>query len=450
MCKFYLLSPFNPRNILAGLVSLGLSAPALASDDDIKMRKYIEDNRYYAVQEMKENGILASLKLAQGALESGYGTSELAQRANNHFGIKANHPKWQGEVYHVISKEYVNGQEISQYCPFRKYASVAEGYRDHSNKLRVTSNYRHIIQANSRDYNFWAKEIHRAGYATDPKYSDKLIALIERYQLYELDQVSIPVAPALDPSALPNRQLSITDIQHIDIRLKNAEAMLQESQGQMIQMQAERQALARSVEQNKQVEQQHHENQEQKIKILDERLADQYLVTEGLLDQVSKLEAQQQALLKSDPLVEHFHEDGTPKKPQFFKAIQPNAAGFFYISGKRVVALSPNADLRELSQVFKVPYTSLLKYNDIQNDELPLAPGFYVFLESKASTTKDVPDTYYHTVSQGETMHEISQLYGIQLETLLKRNKLGRGEEPRNGEFIFINKNTDRKPALRN
>lgn len=141
---------------------------------------YIRKYAPIAVKEMHENKIPASITLAQGILESGGGRSELALKSNNHFGIKC-HTQWKGQrVYHDDDEE---GE-----C-FRKYQYVESSYDDHSAFLTKRKRYSFLFNYGSKDYKRWAKGLKKAGYATDKKYPDKLIKIINNYKLYEFDNI---------------------------------------------------------------------------------------------------------------------------------------------------------------------------------------------------------------------------------------------------------------------
>lgn len=139
---------------------------------------YINDFKNIAKSNMKEYGIPASIILAQGILESGAGRGDLAKRSNNHFGIKC-HTGWEGEkVYH--------DDDAAQEC-FRKYKDPAESYRDHALFLTGRSRYASLFELDKDDYEAWAKGLRKAGYATDPRYPEKLITYIEKYNLHQYD-----------------------------------------------------------------------------------------------------------------------------------------------------------------------------------------------------------------------------------------------------------------------
>ena len=138
---------------------------------------YIEQWQDEAVHQMKKYGIPASITLAQGILESGNGVSELAQRSNNHFGIKC-HATWTGK------RTYHDDDEKGE-C-FRVYDDAKDSYEDHSHFL-LRDRYAQLFELEPTDYEGWAKGLKACGYATDPAYADRLITLIEKHDLHALD-----------------------------------------------------------------------------------------------------------------------------------------------------------------------------------------------------------------------------------------------------------------------
>ncbi|MDC8005716.1 glucosaminidase domain-containing protein [Aureisphaera galaxeae] len=155
------------------------NAPAANAPYAQVVAYYIDTYSDIAKDEMAQYGIPASITLAQGILESGAGRGDLTKRANNHFGIKC-HTSWTGErVYHDDDEK---GE-----C-FRKYRDAKYSFRDHSLFLTQRSRYQGLFKLRKDDYKGWAKGLKRAGYATDPKYPDKLISIIERYNLTQYDE----------------------------------------------------------------------------------------------------------------------------------------------------------------------------------------------------------------------------------------------------------------------
>ena len=141
--------------------------------------EYIATFSEIAQNEMKAYGIPASITLAQGLLESGLGKGELAVKTNNHFGIKC-HTGWQGDY------DFHDDDEKGE-C-FRKYNHPMYSYRDHSEFLSSRARYAFLFDYRANDYKKWAKGLRQAGYATDKRYPQKLIYLIEKHQLHKFDK----------------------------------------------------------------------------------------------------------------------------------------------------------------------------------------------------------------------------------------------------------------------
>ena len=139
---------------------------------------YIERFKSIAIQEMNSYGIPASITLAQGILESGNGNSSLAREANNHFGIKCT-SEWKG-------KTILKDDDQKDDC-FRVYTSAEESFRDHSEFLK-RKRYASLFELDKNDYHGWALGLKEAGYATNPRYAELLISLIERYNLSSFDR----------------------------------------------------------------------------------------------------------------------------------------------------------------------------------------------------------------------------------------------------------------------
>ncbi|MBK8701018.1 MAG: glucosaminidase domain-containing protein [Saprospiraceae bacterium] len=151
---------------------------------------YIQAYRETAVSEMIRTGIPASIKLAQALLESEFGRSPLATDGNNHFGLKCG-KNWKGKTYFKIDDDVDTLGQMIESC-FRAFDSVEESFRCHSDFLtdeNKSGRYGFLFQLSPDDYQGWAHGLRQAGYASDPQYPAKLIRLIERYQLFTIDQV---------------------------------------------------------------------------------------------------------------------------------------------------------------------------------------------------------------------------------------------------------------------
>ncbi|MCF0201893.1 MAG: glucosaminidase domain-containing protein [Bacteroidaceae bacterium] len=155
------------------LICLQATAQRRTSAD---YENYIKKYAPIAVEQMKKHSIPASITLAQGLIESGAGTSEMASRGNNHFGIKCH--DWTGK------RQYHN-DDMDNEC-FRAYNSARESFEDHSLFLK-RKRYERLFTYDITDYKKWAHGLKACGYATNPVYAKTLIDIIERYQLYQYD-----------------------------------------------------------------------------------------------------------------------------------------------------------------------------------------------------------------------------------------------------------------------
>ncbi|MES2651315.1 MAG: glucosaminidase domain-containing protein [Bacteroidota bacterium] len=139
---------------------------------------YIENFKGVAIEEMNAYGIPASITLAQGIIESGSGNSSLAKYANNHFGIKCT-SDWKGKAYY-------KDDDQNNDC-FRVYKDAKESFKDHSTFLK-RKRYSFLFELDKNDYKNWAIGLKTAGYATNPKYPELLVNVIEKYSLFQYDQ----------------------------------------------------------------------------------------------------------------------------------------------------------------------------------------------------------------------------------------------------------------------
>lgn len=306
------------KYIYALLILLGtlFLSPSLLAQQRLKVYEdYIKTYSPIAVQNMKEYKIPASITLAQGLLESGAGKSNLAQRSNNHFGIKCHHG-WRG------AKVYA-ADDTPNDC-FRKYRNVSDSYADHAQFLATGPRYQHLFKLNITDYRGWARGLQQSGYATDRAYANKLIKLIEDYQLYNYDN--------------PNYNKGLSRRQRRTARKEQAAKT---------------------------------------------SWTHQPYITHGLVYVVAR-------------------------------------------TGDTFTGIADEFGFRE---------KNLLKYNDVPED-FPLNDGDIVYFEKKKARA-DLPYTQ-HVVQIGESMHSISQKYGIQLRNLYRLNKRSYSYIPQEGDVIKL------------
>ncbi len=182
------------------IVFVFLSSGASALAESATTRKqYIENWKDEAIYQMVTNKIPASITLAQGILESGDGNSRLAREGNNHFGIKC-HTDWKG-------KKIIEDDETKGEC-FRKYNNARESYEDHSLFLSRTR-YESLFKLEIDNYKGWAKGLKECGYATNPKYPDLLIKIIEEFELAQYDKLG---KDCIKQNKIPKRTTGETDV----------------------------------------------------------------------------------------------------------------------------------------------------------------------------------------------------------------------------------------------
>ncbi len=303
------------KNILTALLLLlvvGLSAQTPARDN------YIQRFRKIAISEMERTGIPASIKLAQGILESGDGKSTLARKANNHFGIKC-HNTWKGKGYYLEDDDYDENGKIIKSC-FRVYKNADASYIAHSEFLRDPNKrrrYGFLFNIPPKDYRSWARGLKEAGYATSPTYAEKLIRIIETSELYRFDRMSSVDA---DPESteVRNEKLGIKRVNHV-----------------------------------------------------------------------------------------------------------------------KMVEAVGNETVIDVAERTSTPVSRILKYNEkLTNKNQKIKKDTRVYLQRKRNNFRGKKK--YHYVQPGETMFDISQLYGLRLEKLYTKNRLREGTQPAVGERIKI------------
>jgi LysM repeat protein len=172
---------------------------------------YIARYKDLAIAEMQRTGIPAAITLAQGIHETDAGTSDLVRKSNNHFGIKCK-DDWTGAT--VSHDDDARGE-----C-FRKYDAAEQSYRDHSDFLKARSNYASLFKLDPTDYQAWAYGLKKAGYATNPKYAQILIKLIQDYNLEDYTLIALGKMSSGDGFAKNNKPIpgAITEVSNKNLQ----------------------------------------------------------------------------------------------------------------------------------------------------------------------------------------------------------------------------------------
>jgi len=170
------------RLVITSLSSVLLFSASYSQTEKERIDAYVNQYKDLAIEEMMRTGVPAAVTLAQGIIETGGGQSDLASLANNHFGIKCK-AEWTGETMS-------HNDDAKDEC-FRKYASVVDSYKDHSDFLKSRPGYAFLFKLDPTDFEGWAKGLKRAGYATNPAYAQKLIKLIVENNLQDYTLLAI-------------------------------------------------------------------------------------------------------------------------------------------------------------------------------------------------------------------------------------------------------------------
>jgi len=412
---------------------------------------YIRTYIKIAIEEMERVGMPASIIIAQAMLESSYGQSQLAQSANNHFGIKC-HKGWgRGEYYHCSDEHTKDGIGLDRSC-FRSYMTVEDSYKDHSEFLNSRQHYRFLFESNSIDYKFWAEGLLKAKYASDPAYATKLISIVERYDLVRYDKrnvaYTLPNPNDFEKPIEFDAEKGV-NLAKMDMRVLLLEKTLQEAvlfQKEMLELQNDlkkdlQALLAQYQSSNKELS--------GKVEELSQHIDKQGELIVAVQHELDAVKSVQKHIIKADPLACFFNEDGTPKKQiDIFPTRHRNFDGIFYQSSRRATALGEGQSFEDIAKLYNIDTKELRRFNELgEGEENDLPKGCFIYLEPKASTVSG--ENGPHTVAAGEDMHSISQRYGVKVSKLYQRNYLKKGEEPVAGEFIFLNESADKKPRIR-
>ncbi|HSU27398.1 MAG TPA: glucosaminidase domain-containing protein [Chitinophagaceae bacterium] len=385
------------------------------SQNPAVIQTYIETYKDIAMDEMKRTGVPAAITIAQGIHETSAGTSILVLKSNNHFGIKCK-DTWTGSS--VTHDDDLRGE-----C-FRKYNSSADSYRDHSDFLRGSQRYAFLFTLESTDYVGWAKGLKKAGYATNPKYSDVLIKLIEDYHLQDYTLI------AMGKKTMPEENFVRAEV----IATKNETV-----QGPIIEV-SSTQGIKDGVSPLPKIDKP--DFPEGEFKINETRVV---WVPRGTayLGVAQQYNVPLARIFEFNDLHEHeMTENGE----------------YIYLQRKRKTGahefhtVKPGETLHDIAQEESIRLETLLEYNWLKTGQQP-AIGEQLFLRSKATALPKlaVKENYSlfpsgtpatsayltYTVQPKETIYSISKKYNVKTDDLIKWNQL-EGPDLKTGQSIKI------------
>jgi LysM repeat protein len=334
-----------------------------------KAEAYVAKYKDLAIAEMQRTGIPASITLAQGILESQFGESDLAKNANNHFGIKCK-TEWTGpKTYH--------DDDLKQEC-FRVYPSAEESYKDHSNFLMTRDWYAFLFKLDATDDRGWAYGLKKAGYATEKDYPQRLLKLIDDYQLH---QYSLPSLGS------PTNNSNSTIVQ----ANKNSK----------------------------------------KQRIINQTEPESNTISEPVIVKKS-IEATEPEDKNETEVVENKKETIADNKN-----ISPYPSNIFTINHSKVIYAEAGISLLSIANKYDIALSRLLEYNELSETDI-LTTDQLIFLEKKLK--KGATD--FHITNSNESLTLISQKEGVRLESILEYNKLKKEAVLHQGDKIYLRTTT--------
>lgn len=383
------------------IIFVCLLVPFIMFAQEDREVEYIRKYAKLAVSEMHSYKIPASITLAQGILETGGGQSRLAEKANNHFGIKCK-KEWTGET--ITHDDDAIGE-----C-FRKYNSVEESYRDHSKFLAERPYYKNLFKLDLYDYKAWSHGLKRAGYATNPRYGYILISKIKKHKLYEFDRINL--------DEVDSKLVSLYGKPPYD----RAEDEVIVATKSLIEPFAESNDLDTDklnlIEESKAIKKL--EEAEKTANKINDKASDKEDIK-----QVAEAKPKTEKVVRKHSRTKKMH---VPKR-----RLSPRARLKRHPIGREYIIVNEGETLQEIAKMYRADIDNLLRFNELEKPE-DLQAGQYVFFARKKG--KGAKKTY--KVQQGDTMYLISQKAGMRLSRLYSRNNMEEGQEPKVGEVLYL------------
>lgn len=337
------------------------------SQEDAVIIEYINTYKEIAISEMKRTGVPAAIKLAQGIHETDAGTSKLVKKSNNHFGIKCK-SDWNGMTAN-------HTDDAPNEC-FRKYFTPADSYKDHSDYLKKTPRYASLFTLDPTNYSGWAYGLKKAGYATNPKYPQIIIKLIENYHLQDYTLIALgklnppeeflvktePVKPA---SEAGNKIPAIVFIEKPVIMPPEPEIVVQ-------------------------------------------------------VKKPAKKE------IKNGEVVAVKEQNKIETAPVY-------PEGEFKINETKVIYAKKGTPYLAIAEKYALPLARIFEFNDMQEQEF-VDQDQLIYIMRKRKTGNNEQ----HIVKEGETLREIAQTEALRIESLLQYNFLKPGMKPAVGSVLYL------------
>jgi LysM repeat protein len=368
--------------MIAGIGVMLLATVTNAQNASYKERAqaYIDKHKMIAMAEQQRTGIPAAITLAQGVLETDAGNSELAVEANNHFGIKCK-STWTGETF-------AHTDDAPNEC-FRKYKSTHESYKDHSDFLKQPR-YNPLFRIPVTNYEEWAKGLKKFGYATNPRYAQQLIKIIEDYNLQ-------------DYTFAANNKDIIYPTEFPETNPKTGTGIASKPNN-----------TAKPVANNNKI-----------------NTGKPVTATVVATPAAPAMKTVTEVVKEEEKVATN---NGIPAGVEPGKIVRVNGLRAIYaLKGDVLLTYAIKQNIR---------YERLLELNELP--DAPLKENMYIFLDKKK--TRGMKAT--RTVGNGETLMQIAQSEGMQIQALRELNMLRDGEEPAPGAVLNLQRIVDEKPSV--
>lgn len=358
--------------------------------DPAAIKKYVEENKAYAIESMQLHKVPASITLAQGIFHTKLATNHLAKFANNHFSITC--------AKTDVDNRYHQDNNMQNIC-FRKYATVRDSYIDHGVYLSTKTHYKSLFSLDIYDYKAWATELHKLGYSITKNYAQNLINIIETYNLTQYDYpeqtpagVETQIATVTEPTPSPAENNTTTEIQETVILEQEVDTV----ETYFTEEDSEENLLEKPIFAYSQIVQKEKSKQAEELSV------------------ASTSKKTEETPTQKNEILFFSVNEGEQKLVRY----PLSDRNVYEREGIKFIIAKAGDTFSNLAKELQFTENRLREYNDVYDSETELQVGEVVYLEMKNRKC----NVDFHTIKYGETLRYIAQKYAIQLIIILKNN----------------------------
>ena len=358
--------------------------------DPVAIKKYVDENKAYAIESMQLHKVPASITLAQGIFHTKLATNHLAKFANNHFSITC--------AKTDVDNRYHQDNNMQNLC-FRKYATVRDSYIDHGVYLSTKAHYKSLFSLDIYDYKAWATELHKLGYSITKNYAQNLINIIETYNLTQYDhpeqtpaEVETQIATVTEPTPSPAENNTTTEILETVILEQEVDTV----ETYFTEEDSEENLLEKPIFAYSQIVQKEKSKQAEELSVA------------STSKKTEETPAQKNEIL-------FFSVNEAEQKLVRYPLSDRNV---YEREGVKFIIAKAGDTFSNLAKELQFTENRLREYNDVYDSETEIQTGEVVYLEMKNRKC----NVDFHTIKYGETLRYIAQKYAIQLIVILKNN----------------------------